>query len=249
MGRVSRTHGEYHIRRPAFPFSSMAPRLRFKCCDEYADEVFRHHTSPASALRILRRAPQNDIAGGTCDSMQDERLPNLASWFMPCNFAYVSDHTFAAREWGYTVMCLGTGTHIAYAMSQERSQGRMCGLDLAVLGSGCMMMKVVGSADAVMMERTCNGVFLSSKALCVLAVRSMHLWPLISHSSRRGDQCAAFWPGMRRMFEFPSGPPTSFAKPRQFWKLPDPLEFAFVFSRPLFRIDLTVVRTTQMPGH
>ena len=211
MGRVSRTHGEYHIRRPAFPFSSMAPRLRFKCCDEYADKVFRHHTSPASALRIIRRAPQNDIAGGTCDSMQDERLPNLASWFMPCNFAYVSDHTFAAREWGYTVMCLGTGTHIAYAMSQEGSQGRMCGLDLAVLGSGCMMMKVVGSADAVMMERTCNGVFLSSRAFCVLAVRSMHhglslairlaVATNVQRSGRECDVCLSFRQAHRRVLQ------------------------------------------------
>jgi hypothetical protein len=52
--------------------------LRFECCDEYAEKVFRHHTSPAFALRILRGAPQNDIAGGTCDSIQDQRLTQFS---------------------------------------------------------------------------------------------------------------------------------------------------------------------------
>jgi hypothetical protein len=85
-----------------------------------------------------------------------------------------------------------------------------------------MMMNVVSSADVVMMERACNSVFFSSKAGDVRAVRSMHPWPLISHSSRCGDQQAAFWPRIRCMFEFLTGPPTSFARPRKFSNLHDP---------------------------
>jgi Ser-tRNA(Ala) deacylase AlaX len=39
--------------------------------------------------------------------------------------AFVSDHMFAAYKWRYKVMCLETGTHIAYAMVQQKVLEKM----------------------------------------------------------------------------------------------------------------------------
>lgn len=59
--------------------SSIALGLEFGDCNEYADEVFRRHTSPALFVIFSEEAPQDDIAGGTCDSFQGRRQPMLAT--------------------------------------------------------------------------------------------------------------------------------------------------------------------------